>query len=127
LKLTRDLISFKILFLLYEYSLIILIISSKLSFFEVLFLFSYPHLIHRWIIIYSPSLASTLTGFISPRQSDSRSPGWRSTCLLQRQFGQWLVKPLPFTFAPQFPQTKSSIFRVNFKVILINSYSKSAF
>ncbi len=48
-----------------------------------------------------------------PPQVLARSPGWLSTCLLQRQNGQWLVYPLPLTFFLQLPQMKFSVVLLN--------------
>ena len=47
--------------------------------------------VHLWMMVYSPFSKIAETGFIRPLQGLARSPGFISTCLLQRQRGQWLV------------------------------------
>ena len=101
----------KILF--FESSITLSILSSL----TILFLRKCLHFRHCCVKIYSPFFSSMSIGFIKPPHSAARSPGLISTCLLHKQFGQWLVYPLPLTFAPQFSQTKSSIFRWNFLAI----------
>lgn len=52
----------------------------------------FPHILHLWIIDHSPFLfTQTAIGSICPPQSEERSPGWSSTCILVRQFGQWFL------------------------------------
>ncbi len=50
-----------------------------------------PQRPHRCKIIRAPPCTLRLIGSISPPQREARSPGFSSTCLLQRQEGQWLV------------------------------------
>ncbi len=94
--------------------------SSKLSPATILFLRSKPHFSHLWIIDHSPPFSSACTGFITPPHPEARSPGSRSTCLLQRHLGQWLVYPLPSTSTPQFSQQKFSIFLINAMVCVLS-------
>ena len=84
---------------------------------RALFFLLSPQVWHWWIIWYSPLAEIILMGFIKPLQFSARSPGLISTCLLHRQCGQWLVKPLPITSCPHCSQTKSSILRLKFWVI----------
>ncbi len=93
--------------------LVIFIRWSKLSRVESLFLWILPHFWHFWTTRHSPAFSSVPTGSIKPQQSFARSPGKSSTCLLQRQCGQWLVYPSPSTFSPQCSQLKSSFVRLN--------------
>ena len=64
------------------------IISSILSFPEVLFFFVKPHFWHLQVTLYLFFIISMLTGSIIPLHSDARSPGFMSTCFDQRHRGQ---------------------------------------
>ena len=61
-------------------------------------------------------------GSIMPAQTSALSPGLISTCLLQRQPGQWFVYPDPATSAPQFSHVKSSCRLVNLLLICAEAY-----
>lgn len=72
-----------------------------------------PQRRQRWMIAHSPFLRThTDTGSMILPQSDSRSPGSLSKCILHKQFGQWFLWLLPApaetTNRPQFLQTKLS-------------------
>jgi len=72
-----------------------------------------PHRVHLCMIRETPPEETrALCGSIEPPQREARSPGFSSTCLLQRHAGQWLVYPLPVTRAPHSSQTKSSMLRI---------------
>ena len=66
--------------------------SSTLSFFPDLLRVILLHLLQRWKTMKRPDLIWEAIGFIKPPQVLFRSPGISSsTCLLMRQWGQWLV------------------------------------
>ena len=58
-------------------------------------------------------LTQTVIGSMAPPQSAARSPGSRSKCWLERQYGQWfrcsLPAPLATTVRPQTLQTNESV------------------
>lgn len=79
----------------------------------ILFELNAPQVLQRWIIAHSPFFRThTAIGSIIPLQSDARSPGVLSRCMLERQLGQWFRWAVPeFSFVtviPHFLQTKTS-------------------
>ena len=83
------------------------IINSILSSFAALFFLIFPHFLHLKMITYPffPSI-SKLTGSKSPWHSSCLSPGFLSTCLECKQYGQWFLEEYPNleTFFPQLSQ-----------------------
>src|SRR3989344_4019864 len=80
---------------------------------------SSPHFVHLWMMRGSVAEPSMRIGRIWPPHSSALSPGFTSTCLLQRHFGQWLVYPFPRTKNPHCSQVKSSLVLWNFFVEVI--------
>lgn len=64
---------------------------------------------------HSPRSILAPNGSISPPHHARRSPGFTSTCLLHKHFGQWSVYPFPRTKDWHRLHTKSSLVRWNFR------------
>ena len=75
-------------------------LSSAATRFEL----SFPQRLQRCIIAHSPFfLTHTPIASITAPQSDALSPGSSSTCLLERQFGQWLRWSEPAPLGGAYP------------------------
>ena len=87
--------------------------ASSLSSPAVRLPLSFPHSTQRWTSIHSPlRFTDTAIASMSPRHPERLSPGLMSTCLDQRQSGQWfrwrVPGASPGTYLPQCSQTKPS-------------------
>ena len=89
-----------------------------------------PHFVHLYTMIY-PFFGSGMAdiGSIGPRHSFALSPGFMSTCIDQRQKGQWSRELLPrgFTSLPQFRQINPLSFLENLFTSIVFTPKHSGF